>query len=49
MAEPSWVLPEYGVRSCGHCTVSVTITLAQPPYIKINQLKKSLLDFKWNF
>ncbi len=25
-------LPEYGVRSWGHCTVSETITLAQPPY-----------------
>lgn len=27
-------LPEYGVRSWGHCTVSETITLAQPPYVE---------------
>lgn len=25
-------LPEYGVRSWGHCTVNDTITLAHPPY-----------------
>lgn len=37
------------MRSCGHCTVSVTITLAQPPYRKINSLKSSALEFKWNF
>ncbi len=28
------MLPEYGVRSWGHCTVSETMTLAQPPYVE---------------
>lgn len=30
--EHACALPEYGVRSWGHWTVSETITLAQPPY-----------------
>lgn len=42
-AEHPWASPEYGVRSCGHWTVSVTMTLAQPPYMEIKQLKKALL------
>lgn len=31
IAKHIYNLPEYGVRSWGHCTVSETMTLAQPP------------------